>query len=158
MCKLSGSFFLTFQIARGRQPQTRFKYFCQELISHRNLQYGRDMEGTARKKYEEVTGARVHEAGLIICEEQPWLACSTDGIIVGPSGELMVLEIKCPIKCREDRISVEYVRNGELKKTDQYYFQVQMQMYLCKAKKCHFFVFSTADYLLLEIDLDEAFL
>jgi hypothetical protein len=116
------------------------------------------MEPTARKKYEDVTGAKVQEAGLVFCEEQPWLACSPDGIIVNTSGELTVLEIKCPIKCREDRINVDYLRDGKLKKTDQYYFQVQMQLYLCKAKKCHFFVFSTADYLLIEIDRDEAFL
>jgi hypothetical protein len=116
------------------------------------------MEETARCRYSEVTGATVHNSGLVICEPQPWLACTPDGLVVDEEDNITVVEIKCSIKCREDKIEVDYVKNGELKKTHEYYFQIQVQLYLCKAKMCHFFVFSTADYLLLKIPLDKPFL
>jgi hypothetical protein len=50
------------------------------------------------------------------------------------------------------------VKEGKLKKTHSYFFQVQVQMYLCKAAKCHFFVFSPVDSLLIEIEYDRDFL
>ena len=116
------------------------------------------MEPKAREKYEEAQNAKVLECGLVVCPEQPWLACSPDGVILDSLGRPIVLEIKCPIRCQDDLILVNYISDGELKKSHEYYFQVQLQMYLCKADMCHFFVFSMADSKLIKIPFDKDFI
>jgi hypothetical protein len=80
--------------------------------------------------------------------------CNSRWPAIDAAGQIIVLEVKC----RESSIKVDYVKNGELKKTHPYFFQVQVQMYLCNAAKCHFFVFSPVDSLLIEIAIDRDFL
>ena len=88
--------------------------------------------------------------------------------MIDSNNDIIVLEIKCPIRCREDKINVDYVEyllspedgtmRPSLKKTDPYYMQIQLQLYLCKAKICHLFIFSMADHLKIDVEYDSAFL
>ena len=166
------------RIAKANKSDTRIVYMYPELAkekkrkishNHKNFRYGRDMEPKARAAYEEIYNAKVHEAGLVVCPEQPWLACSPDGFIIDEVEDtLTLLEIKCPISCRNQKIKVDYLEYQlcpvegtmipKLKTSSEYFLQVQLQLYLCKAKKCHFFVFSTADQIKIDIDIDTHFL
>ena len=62
-----------------------------------------------------------------------------------------VVEVKCPFSCR-DKSFDEAVKDREfcleedtflLKQNHPYYFQVQLQMKLCKVKFCDFVVWGT---------------
>ena len=118
------------------------------------------MEATAREKYEQLFGYKVHLTGVIVSPQQGWLCGSPDGLVkVGE--EWVVLEIKCPSRCKDtDKVEVDYLMNNntELKETHAYYTQVQLNMYLTGLSKAHLFVFSTKDSVLVEVPRDDYFL
>lgn len=142
---------------KGRRKETRLNHYFRHIGDNKNLQYGREKEEEARSKYIEVTGFPAITTGLVICQEQPWLACSPDGIIF-TDFEPILLEIKCPKTCENGKIVTDYLSDGKLKRSHQYYTQIQLQMYICNIKKCDFFVYSSADYFLERVDLDMPFL
>ncbi len=146
------------KIWRAREEKTLISYFRDTLIDNVDLKYGRRMEVIARKKYENITEYSVTEVGLVVKESHPWLSASPDGVVKKSNGELIVLEIKCPSTCRDKNISVPYLKNGELSRNHMYFTQIQVQMFCCNVNLAHFFVFSEADYVLLEIQRDDAFL
>ncbi len=146
------------KIAKGRRKELRVKYFLENLRPTRGMIYGKDMEPVAREQYKVLFKKEVHEAGLIVNQTVPWIAASVDGLIFEDDGSVTVLEIKCPSSCQDDQIDVDYIVNGSLKKSHQYYTQVQVQMLLCHSKKCHFFVFSMADHVLVEVPFDQEFI
>jgi hypothetical protein len=116
------------------------------------------MEPAAIAEYARQQNVNVLESGLVVSADQSWLAATPDGLVIDEAGQIIVVEVKCPISCRESNIKVDYVKEEKLKKTHPYFFQVQVQMYLCKATKCHFFVFSPVDSLLIVIEFDRDFL
>ena len=154
------------RIVVAQKKVTRKTYFDQHNADDddegnktwkKNLQYGKLTEDEARRKYEAVTGHQVFQNGLVISPAQPWLAASPDGIIFGQD-EPLALEIKCPSSCAGRAIVTKYLKNGKLRKSHAYYTQCQIQMYVSGLKKCDFFVYSKADYVLDQIDLDMEFL
>jgi putative phage-type endonuclease len=116
------------------------------------------MEPKAKEKYKSLTLSEVIESGLVVKTGQPWLCATPDGIVKDKNGDICILEIKCPSSCLDKNINVPYIVNNELKKSHQYYTQVQLQMYCCNLKKAHFFVYSNCDHKLLTVERDEAFL
>lgn len=91
------------RILRARTNKTRVSYFHSSPPSGlHSLQWGRDLEPLARQKYESVTGNVVHSCGLVVSQNQPFLASSPDGIVQPPpsssssSCQPHLLEIKCP--------------------------------------------------------------
>lgn len=56
--------------------------------------HGNKYEDEARDIYEETTGEKVYEFGLMIHADIPWLGASPDGICASRK----LLEIKCPVK------------------------------------------------------------
>lgn len=121
------------------------------------FRYGRAMEPAALEKYKNLTGNQVYQTGILVSSHQPWLAGSPDGL-VDMGTEKRVLEIKCPASNKDQAISVPYVTDHCLKKTHDYYYQVQILLYLTGLKKCDFFIFSKQDSLLLTIERDDDFL
>ena len=132
--------------------------------------YGLKMEKRAKIAFEEFTGLEVFETGLIVSINQPFLTCSPDGIIFN-SNNCELLEIKCPFTCknakivnREERRSfVPYLQFDEaenviLKKSNVYYTQIQVSMYILGISLCHFFVFPEVDSISLIVARDEDFL
>ena len=148
-------------IWRGRKKETRYSHFVSTPSGNiPALKYGRDMEDIARRKYEEITGKSVFVPGLVIKPEKSWLGASPDGAFINDDGNLKLVEIKCPYSAKEsDNIDVPFLdKEDQLKKTHQYYTQVQLAMYCCNASACDFFVFSPKDYKLLTVPFDHDFI
>jgi len=154
------------KIWRARNATNRLKYFLESSTKSdtlENFKYGHENEPKAIKKYEEVTGNKVNKCGLVIKMGKSYLAASPDGLVLDEDGEIIVLEVKCPISCKDAMIFTDYLnwnpfkKEHELVKKDAYYTQVQLQLYCCGAKKAHFFVFSSVSYRLVTVNLDEEF-
>lgn len=145
------------QIYCARKPKTVGRYFFQTLSDNSNLRYGRKTEKIAKEKYMEIIGQIVEEVGVFVHSNYSWLCASPDEIVFLRE-RARVLEVKCPSSCRDGEISVPYLKNGCLPKTHPYYFQVQIQMFVCNVDMCDFFVFSTADFKLIQILYDADFL
>ena len=143
------------KIWRGRKKVTRCKYFVGTSIKTSGMIYGQEMEATARRVYEEITGLSVIECGLVVSKNFPWLCGSPDGITVDGHGQRILLEIKCPSSNKNSKIDVDYIRDGKLKVMSDYYAQVQINMYLCKCDMAHLFVYSDADHVKIDVKMDK---
>ncbi len=115
------------------------------------------MEPLARNAYEIATKNKVLSSGLFIKPCQPWICGTPDGIVQDSDGNMMVLEIKCPISCQRKKINVPWLSDAGLKESHPYYCQIQMQLYCCNLDKAHFFVFSENDFVLIEIMRNDTF-
>ncbi len=145
------------KIAKGSRKDLRIKYFLENIRPNRNMNYGSAMEPVAREQYKVLFKKQVYECGLVVHPDLPWLGSSPDGLVFENDGSTTLLEIKCPSSCEDDQIDVDYIVNGQLKKSHSYYAQVQLQMLLCHSEMCHLFVFSLADHLLVEVPFDKEF-
>ena len=68
---------------------------------------------------------------------------SPDALMVTENGELLPIEIKCPWRWANGQ-EVEYVVDGKfVRKGDghHHYFQIQLQMLLCKVKQIFMMIF-----------------
>ncbi|XP_018398070.1 PREDICTED: uncharacterized protein LOC108776060, partial [Cyphomyrmex costatus] len=166
------------KVHRIKTKQNNFEDLAKQFLNdkYRNIltddmRYGLKMEAIARSCFESHTKLKVHEVGLVISLQQPYLACSPDGIIIDEDGNIQLLEIKCPSSCKEtniihditQEIRVSYLKlnsDGKiiLKENDKYYTQVQVSMYVLGVTLCHFWVYSNIDYIYIVINRDEEFL
>ena len=120
--------------------------------------YGLEMESSARQKFEEITGYKLTEVGLVVRPGFEFFGASPDGLFISEYGELCTFEAKCPFKCKDMNIDMDYLekvvveddgirsQKNILKKSHPYYKQVQLQMFVTQSKLSHFFVFSSVDY------------
>ena len=150
------------KIKNARKEETCLKYFFDDLTGLENVEsvrYGMEMESSARKKYEELSGneAQVFVPGLVIKIDEPWLAASPDGLVLDQNDNFKLLEIKCPFTCKEKNIDVKYVENGKLLESHPYFTQIQLQMYCCQAKETDLFVYSSVDYKIIPVKYDADF-
>lgn len=102
------------------------------------LRYGIENEANATKEYERLYSTTVKKVGVIICEKQPWLCASLDGIIVRNNSIVKIVEFKCPSSCEKlpivdyhaNKCNVQYlkVENSKviLEKSSVYYTQCQI--------------------------------
>lgn len=65
-------------------------------FSSKYIRHGIESEEEARECFKRKTNFDIIQTGLIICEKQPWLAYSPDGIIMKDGEPYRLLEIKCP--------------------------------------------------------------
>ncbi|XP_064468700.1 uncharacterized protein LOC135382963 [Ornithodoros turicata] len=117
-----------------------------------DTRYGCLMEEQARAAYIKQEEVDVVTCGLLVCKDNPWLACSSDGIIVTNSVPEKLLEIKCPVKGKA-MTAVDLLetckfltRNGTsyvLKKRHTYYDQVQLGMGILNLRHCDLVVYSS---------------
>lgn len=155
--------------------QKLFKKLAQKYVQEKPnesvsdaMKYGAETEAEARRYFEALTGYKVDQVGMVVKQSQPFLAASPDGIILK---DMSVLEIKCPFRCKDSNIidtkaglsRVPYLiygseRDVKISTEHEYYAQIQMQMYVCNVKKCHFFVYSSKDEVHLIVDRNEKFL
>jgi putative phage-type endonuclease len=155
-CRISAS--KARSIAFARSDDTLFRYFFDSAPDNENFRYGREMEPKAKEEYSNVNSVVVHESGLVICRHFPWLCASPDGLIVGPTGELIVLEVKCPTSGQDGKLDVKnFMQDGQLKKSHSYFAQVQIQLFACDAKVAHFYVFGNCDSKLFTVGRDNKF-
>ena len=132
--------------------------------------YGLEMESSARQKFEEITGYKLKEVGLVVRPGFEFFGASPDGLFINEDGELCTFEAKCPFKCKDMNIDMDYlekvvvedddgIRNQKtvLKKKHAYYKQVQLQMFVTQSKESHFFVYSSVDYKHVIVKYDEKY-
>jgi len=110
------------------------------------------------------------DAGLFIDVDRPYLGASPDGLVNCSccGGGHGVLEIKCPF-CFKDALPddttaersyyMEKNNDGKwkLKREHGYYYQVQMQMAICKVTYCDFVVWSESGFIVERIEVDSEF-
>lgn len=116
--------------------------------------YGICNEEKAIKAYEKLNFCQVKRVGVIICKDQNWLCASVDGVVVEDGCISKIIEVKCPISCKKqcvvdfhnNKCNVGYLKlinnKLELKKSHQYYTQVQIQMYATGMSMCDLFIYS----------------
>ncbi|PFX34305.1 hypothetical protein AWC38_SpisGene888 [Stylophora pistillata] len=96
------------------------------------------------------------DSGLHIRQIWPYLGASSDNIVECNCCGKGAVEIKCPYKHKDvclseasmvDRTFCLEQKNGilSLKKSHQYYYQVQAQLYICDVDYCDFVVWTPKD-------------
>ena len=104
-------------------------------------------------------------AGLFIDPEKPYLGASPDSIVVCKCCGKRVLEVKCPMCVRDGlpdddhktfcMTKLDDQQTWVLKRNHAYYFQVQLQMAVCKVKYCDFVVWNEKGFILERIAYDK---
>ncbi len=146
------------QIVRAKSKKTALKYFFEEKTENRNFIYGRQTEPKAKQCFKSVSNVDLFDCGLIIKKSQPWLCASPDGVFLDNSGNICLLEVKCPSSCMGKDIIVPYLKDNELKKNHPYYTQIQIQLFCCDVEKCILFVYSSTDHKIVEVTKDVDYL
>ena len=85
--------------------------------------HGTLLEPMVRDLYDEMTGRKSHEIGLVQHREYPWLGASPDGV----TEDGILIEIKCP-----------FSRKIEAKVPKHYSPQVQLQLEITDLEECDF--------------------
>lgn len=105
----------------------------------------------------------------IVHSKYPWLCASPDGLIMKNNKIDWVLEVKCPISCKntpiesDGKINLRYLKydnSGKviLKPTHTYYTQCQFLMFCTGLTKCEFFVFNYAKPILITVERNNYFI
>ena len=138
--------------------------------------WGNLQEPRARSKYiqsilRESPNLRVHSSGPVVSTKHSWLAASPDGLVNDPREENAegVVEYKNPYNARDMTISevAENIKNFclsqdksghlSLKKSHDYYYQIQATMFCTSRNWCDFVVNTTKDLYVQRIRFDEQF-
>jgi len=128
------------------------------------IQYGLDNEFNALELYSQSQNCEVTRSGLRISNTHPFIGCSPDGLIFNYDENIIsnAIEIKCPygfkdFTLEEMKKSKEfYMKYDEeskkfnLKKTHQYYYQVQGIINILKVDSCDFIVYTPKNQLIIE--------
>jgi putative phage-type endonuclease len=85
--------------------------------------HGTALEPMVRDMYDQKTGRKSHEIGLVQHREYPWLGASPDGV----TEDGLLIEIKCPL-----------TRKIEKKVPSYYLPQVQLQLEITDLEECDF--------------------
>ena len=134
------------------------------LIQTAAMKYGCDKEAVAMQEYLRVKSQQVKNfdakvTGLWVNPKWPLFGCSPDGIVTDPSSNPLVglLEIKCPFILRNShptdfsKLSATQINafcctldNNvlKLKKSHQYYYQVQFAMAVMEMTWCDFVIWT----------------
>lgn len=128
------------------------KHFTSQATTH-----GTVHELTAKRKYESLYGVSVNDSGLCVSPTHPYLGASPDGLV----DDGLVIEIKCPFKTRNCKIvpgTPPFLVDDGLKKTHDYYYQVQGQMFCTGRTEAHFCVYTFADFKVFVVPRDQVFI
>lgn len=156
--------------ADGASAVRTIMQYDNKSISHiPAVKWGTEHEDTARDEfYLHMTTIHTNfvlkRTGLIIYQPYPFLAASPDGISTCDCHGDAVLEIKCPFKYK-DLCSTEILQiqdttfcldaYGNLKKTHQYYDQVQTQMLVTNYTQCNFVIWTEPGLVIVSVPRDE---
>ena len=125
-----------------------------------SIRHGCTYESIAIQKFSEITGKEVDKSGFCLHPDFPYLGASPDGFI---KGEEAVVEVKCPYMGRKSKIApgknfpfLEYSGgNIQIKRTNNYYYQIVGQMKLAQKKEGYFVVYTHEDLFYEKIILDD---
>ena len=133
-----------------------------DLQNVKSIMWGTDNESRAREAYEKIHFKKVQQVGLFVSKILPLVGASPDGLIDEGRG---LLEIKCPYGLRTSDLksvsdgSFFTVTNDKLhlRKTHQYYYQVQCQMLCTGARYTDFFIWTPKGHHTERIPFDPNF-
>lgn len=130
------------------------------LTKHRELghckaiKHGKSMEIHAKQAYKtyiksQHRGAKFQDAGLMLDLNHPFLGASPDLLVNCMCHGAGLCEVKCPmVTAFKDYSHLEEVDEMDghlkLKKSSEYYYQVQGQMAISNRAYCDFYIFSKA--------------
>lgn len=110
------------------------------------IEHGRKCESKAINVYSDATGKTVSRCGLVVPPNVPWIGCSPDGLIIE---EKKIVEIKCPLAGKSSSIddllpNLAYLTKSTmtLRRTHQYFAQVQLNMYILNCTSADQVIFS----------------
>ncbi len=139
-------------------------------MSSSSLLWGRDHEYHARDQYVKglPDGLSVKECGLHISEINGFLGASPDGLVFNGDQLCGCIEIKCPFSAREKSIADACSQSQffckrdssnkiSLKRTHNYYYQVQGQLAVLNLPWCDFVVWTNRDFCVERVNYDEEF-
>ncbi|KAH7980339.1 hypothetical protein HPB49_015143 [Dermacentor silvarum] len=111
-------------------------------------EHGKQHESVALQLYATENETVVQPCGLFVDLEHGFLAASPDGLV----GTDRIVEVKCPLKSKEDE-PLEAARNFSDKKrkdgapvlsrSHSYFYQVQGQLHVTRRSICDFVVYTT---------------
>ncbi|EZA52507.1 hypothetical protein X777_08589 [Ooceraea biroi] len=129
------------------------------------MQYGRDMEGIARKQIATKLEKDIASCGLFIGEENPCLGASPDGLIDKDD----LLEIKCPLSA-ENMTADEALQKllqlktvfdrknpDKMNQKHRFFYQVQGQLNITRREYCMFAVWTPKSFKIVRVSRDEGF-
>lgn len=111
--------------------------------------YGIQYENVAKDAFETLTKMKIVPCGLFIDKKLNFLAASPDGLV-----DDGIIEIKCPSSIKNitpqeaaHTKSIKYLivdkrGNIKLKRTCQYFYQVQGQLHITQRQNCYFIVWT----------------
>lgn len=152
----------------------RICYPEKTMFSSPAIRYGRNWEDFAKQQFDNEMviihkNYTCRKAGLIVDKTCNFFAASPDGIIECSCCGKSVLEIKCPYVLQPEsstlesllRMSNPYItlqdNEYSLIASHEYYYQIQMQMYLCGCSIGYFYVWSANHTINLKVCFDEKF-
>ena len=111
-------------------------------------------------------GLHVRPCGLFVDTEAGYLAASPDGVL----DEDTLVEVKCPLKCRDRAIADLAASDSSfclgldpdtgtlaLKRSHNYYYQVQGQLHCAGRTRCVFMVWAPTEHHLETVHYDPEF-
>jgi putative phage-type endonuclease len=93
-------------------------------------EHGTLLEPLVRDLYDQRTGRKTHEIGLVQHRDYPWLGASPDGV----TEDGLLVEIKCPL-----------TRKIDAKVPKHYWPQVQLQLEITDLEECDFIQYRPGD-------------
>lgn len=122
-----------------------------------SVQHCRDTEPIARMAFEVKKSVHVDTFALVVTPDEPWLGCTPDGRFRSSSGEVFLLEIKCPSSRKNKKLTDEpllrYLRREDglltLRKSHEYYTQIQISLFVLGLRTCSFFFFLSTQMLIM---------
>ena len=133
------------------------------------LKYGNEKEKVALAAYTQKCQKldplfKVQALGLVLDPSFPAFGGSPDGVGICGNGERYLIEIKCPFSFKDGNLlkdgaaRLSYLdEEGNLRKTHQYYFQIQTLMGIMKLKRCMLVIWCPMSMIVLEIQANPEF-
>jgi len=110
-------------------------------------------------------GGQVSKTGLRICHGNTWLGASPDALIDCPCHGHGVIEVKCPYSFRDTTVPDMLTSpkcclgdDGTLKRTHQYYTQLQIQMFVYNVQFGVLLLYIGGSLVVANVERDEVFL
>ncbi|XP_069110245.1 uncharacterized protein [Argopecten irradians] len=161
------------------EPTVKDIFAYTDIVRNKYVQWGKQHEAAARRAYinfmkKEHPGINVKQSGLVVNCKYPHLGASPDGCVYCGhcvnSNASGLLEIKCPAsdkwkfvspeECSQDPKFCCELNDGKvmLKRTHNYYYQVQGQMALSQKQWCDFVIWTCTGKISVErIPFDKDF-
>ena len=158
--------------ALSQEKCVRSTLLNQKDIAHLPaIQYGLSNESTAVGTYLEYMKythpVTVLECGTVISPTMQWISSSPDRKVIDQEHGPGLLEVKCPFSlrhlkpedaCKEPGFFCELVDGSPLlKRSHNYYYQVQGQLGVCGLTWCDFVVYFPKGLIIERIEFDEMF-